>query len=425
MQNTIKNRTIFCKDNLDILKGIDTKTIDLIYLDPPFNKKKVFTAPIGTSAEGASFKDWFTQEDLKEEWVQEIGEDWPTVYELLNAVKNIEGRTAYNFCYLAYIAIRLIECHRVLKNTGSVYLHCDATMSHYLKLLLDCIFGEKNFKNEIVWCYTGPSNTKRYYPRKHDSLFFYVKNAQDDYVFNTQSIKIPYAKLETGNTGGIFKQAAILDKAGKIPEDWWEEKRDGMTPVGRIQTERTGYPTQKPLALIERIIKASSNEGDVVLDPFCGCATTCVAAEKLNRQWIGVDISVKAYELVKTRINQLIEIRQANIAEGQLSEVYFSTTPPARTDAGINTQDQKYVYVISHPRYAGEYKVGIASDVQKRLNSYQTSDPNRSYKLEYAHLTTDYRALEQHIHDQFDNKHEWARATLKDVINKMKNYQPE
>ncbi len=424
MQETIKNRTIFCKDNLDILEGINTETIDLVYLDPPFNKKKVFTAPIGTSAEGASFKDIFTEADLKEEWVQEIREDWPNVYELLNAVKNIEGRSSYNFCYLAYMAIRLIECHRVLKNTGSVYLHCDATMSHYLKLLLDCIFGEKNFKNEIVWCYTGPSNTKRYYPRKHDSLFFYVKNAQDNYIFNTQAIKIPYAKLETGKTGGIFKQAATLHKAGKIPEDWWEENRDNMTPVGRIQTERTGYPTQKPLALLERIIKASSSEGDVVLDPFCGCATTCVAAERLSRRWIGIDVSVKAYELVQERIRNMYEIRQGKLEEGELSKTYFSTTAPTRTDDGANAKDQKYVYIISHPQYEGEYKVGIASDVKSRLSSYQTSDPNRDYKLEYKQLTEHYRALERHIHNQFDSRQEWVRAEMQEIINAMKSYRP-
>ncbi len=145
MQHNIANRTIFCKDNIDILQGIDSESIDLIYLDPPFNKKKTFTAPIGSSAEGAAFKDIFKQEDVKSEWLQTIQEDKDNIFNLLEAVKNIEGKTSYNFCYLAYMAIRLIECHRVLKETGSLYLHCDSTMSHYLKLLLDCIFGEKEF----------------------------------------------------------------------------------------------------------------------------------------------------------------------------------------------------------------------------------------------------------------------------------------
>ena len=125
----VDNRTIFCKDNLDVLQGINSGCIDLIYLDPPFNKKKTFAAPIGSSAEGASFRDIFRKEDLKDEWVETIKEDNEKLYTFLESVKLIEGRTSYNYCYLAYMAIRLMELHRVLKDTGSVYLHCDPTMS--------------------------------------------------------------------------------------------------------------------------------------------------------------------------------------------------------------------------------------------------------------------------------------------------------
>ena len=130
-----------------------------------------------------------------------------------------------------------------------------------------------------MWAYTGPSNTKRWFPRKHDTILYYVKS--EAAPFNYQDIRISYVKLEMGNTRGIFKQAATLDPKGKVPEDYWLEDQDKMTPMGRIASERTGYPTQKPLALYERIISASSNEGDVVLDLFCGCATTPVAAERL------------------------------------------------------------------------------------------------------------------------------------------------
>ncbi len=133
----IKNRTVFCDDNLDIMRGINSECIDLIYLDPPFNKNKKFTAPIGSSAEEASFKDVFREEDLKDEWVQTIREDQPDLYHYLNGIKGI-GKP-YNFAYLAYMAIRLIECRRLLKQTGSIYLHCDPTMSHYLKTTMDCI----------------------------------------------------------------------------------------------------------------------------------------------------------------------------------------------------------------------------------------------------------------------------------------------
>ena len=145
----VENRTIFCDDNLDVLKGINSECIDLIYLDPPFNKNKEFTAPIGTSAEGASFKDIFREDDLKEEWLISIQEDHPDLFQYLNGIKGV-GKPYY-FAYLAYMAIRLLECHRLLKPTGSIYLHCDPTMSHYLKTTMDCIFSESNFRNEITW----------------------------------------------------------------------------------------------------------------------------------------------------------------------------------------------------------------------------------------------------------------------------------
>ena len=150
MQNelNVASRTIFCKDNLDIMQGINNDSIDLIYLDPPFNKNKIFTAPIGSSAEGASFSDIFREEDVKDEWVQTIKEDNHELYHFLDGIRNVSNH--YNFCYLAYMAIRLIKCQRILKKTGSLYLHYDPTMSHYLKLLLDCVFEEDNFRNEIV-----------------------------------------------------------------------------------------------------------------------------------------------------------------------------------------------------------------------------------------------------------------------------------
>ena len=194
----VPNRTVFCHDNLGILQGINTECIDLIYLDPPFNKKKVFVAPIGTQAEGASFKDIFTQEDLKDEWVDAIEQDQPAIHEFLSAVKSIEGRTSYNFCYLAYMAIRLIECHRVLKQTGSVYLHCDPTMSHYLKLMMDCIFGEKQFRNEVVWLYEGRELSKKNYNKKHDVILYYTKS--NNWVFHWHDVGTPLKeKLEESN----------------------------------------------------------------------------------------------------------------------------------------------------------------------------------------------------------------------------------
>ncbi len=308
----VPNRTIFCGDNLDVLRGINSECIDLIYLDPPFNKNKKFTAPIGSSAEGAEFSDIFRQEDVKDEWLGTIKEDHPELYHYLNGIRGV-GKS-YNFAYLAYMAIRLIECWRVLKPTGSIYLHCDPTMSHYLKTTMDCVFDEDGFRNELVWCYTGPSNVRKYFPRKHDVILFYAMQKSN---FNRDAVRVPYNPETMARRGRVEGAQSIISPSaetqqrrsretvtklfgdGKVPEDWWLDI-SALTN----QVERIGYPTQKPLALLDRIIKASSNEGDMVLDPFCGCATTCVAAERLGRQWIGIDVSFKAYELVKERLKK-------------------------------------------------------------------------------------------------------------------------
>ena len=414
--STIKNRTIFCHDNLDVLRGINSDCIDLIYLDPPFNKKKEFTAPIGSSAEGASFIDIFKEEDVKEDWLDEIKEDHYTVHDLLCAIRTIEGRTSYNFCYLAYMAIRLMECHRVLKDTGSLYLHCDQTMSHSLKLLLDCIFGEKNFQNEIIWHYTGGGRAKSYFSRKHDSILCYAKSSRA--IFNIDAVRQPYKE-----TSG-FAKSGITAKSGKkyhpnplgTPiDDVWD-----IPIINPLSKERTGYPTQKPLVLLERIIAASCPEGGIVLDPFCGCATTCVAAEKMERRWVGVDVSIKAYELVQKRMDKEVVRKDELFKE----EVHFETDPPKRTDIGKDTRLQKFVYVISNEKYEGEYKVGIASDVNARLSSYQTADPNRGYKIEHKLRTPHFREIEKYIHgsEKYENKHEWVRGDLDEIKKDIDTY---
>ena len=412
----VDNRTIFCHDNLEVLRGINSGCIDLIYLDPPFNKKKTFTAPIGSSAEGASFSDIFREEDVKEDWLETIKEDEDDVYSFLMGIRGIEGRASYNFCYLAYMAIRLIECRRILNNKGSLYLHCDPTMSHYLKILLDCIFGEKNFRNEVIWCYRGAGYPKNDFGKRHDIILRYTST--NKYIFNLDEIREEYAeatkkrfKHYIGNIreGKDFGQQSLNSK-GKHPDDWLQ-----IQPIAPSAKERTGYPTQKPIALLERIIKASSNEGDMVLDPFCGCATTCVASEKLNRKWIGIDVSVKAYELVKIRVEKEIKSLFAQ-------DIGFYTRPPDRTDQGTDYLPQKYVYIISNPQYEGEYKVGIASNVKSRLNSYQTADPERKYKLEYAHLTPYFREIEAYIHKKYENKHEWVKGNVEEIKKDIEHH---
>ena len=430
---SLKNRTIFCRDNLDILEGINSNSIDLIYLDPPFNKKKEFTAPIGSSAEGVSFMDWFREEDVKDEWVQNIKEDYDGLYKFLNGVKEYSNITEkksnkhylYNYCYLTYMAIRLIEMQRILKDTGSIYLHCDPTMSHYIKLLMDLIFGEKNFRNEIVWCYSRPSTPKqKQLSRVHDILFWYSKG--EKWVFNSDAIRQKYAGSSLSREGYVANKSKMtagtpveLSKIGKFPES-----RIYIPPLKGNAREYVGYPTQKPLPLLERIIKASSNEGDIVLDPFCGCATTCIAAEKLHRQWAGIDVSVKAYDLLRERLKKEVADPE-KITEYQ-TKTNFYTDPPKRTDTNRDdSQVKKHIYVISHPHFskADLYKVGVASNIKSRLNSYQTSDPLREYKLEFELLTPHFREIEDYIHhNKFEFSHEWVSGKLEDIVGTIEEF---
>ena len=455
VQSNLKNRSIFCRDNLDVLRGIDTGTVDLIYLDPPFNKNKKFVSPIKSSAKGASFDDIFKKEDVKDEWVQTIKEDYDAVHDFLLGIKSV-GKP-YNYFYLCYMAIRLIECHRILSDKGSIYLHCDNTMSHYLKILLDCIFGEDHFRNEVIWHYggIGAKITSKQFPRNHDVIFLYGKT--DAFVINKQflSYKTPIAEWKGGidEQGRYFHTAPRGDYTDESIEQLRQEGRVHETKNGNIRikyfhehddhfvyskkavgdvwddipdamhippSERTGYKTQKPLVLMERIIEASSHEGDFVLDPFCGCATTCVAAERLARKWIGIDVSQEAYELVKKRLRAQVENKEPLLYE---KSVTYSHEPPVRTDGtATDGQEKKYVYVISNKSYEGEYKVGIAKNVNSRLNSYQTSDPNRGYQIEFAFLTHAFRDIEKFIHKKYQARHEWVRGDLKAIIKDIESF---
>ncbi len=408
----INNRNIYCRDNIYILRGINSNSIDLIYLDPPFNKKKIFTAPIGSSAEGAEFSDIFREEDIKDEWVKEIEADNYELHSLLLGVKDFSNK--YNYCYCVYMAIRLIEIQRILKTSGSVYLHCDPTMSHYLKLVMDCIFGEKNFRNEIVWHYDQGARGKNNFGKKHDIIFWYSKT--EDYFFNIEKVLEPFKSKMTEwryTKGGQKGKEMPL---GKVPSDVWDVKFNAMAK------EHTGYPTQKPLALLERLIKASSKEGDMVLDPFCGCATACVAAERLGRKWVGIDVSVKAYELVKERLGK----EKHDIISWD-KEIHYSTTPPKRTDDGRGISlDNGYIYIISNKSFRKQLKVGIAKNPQARLNNYQTSDPKRGYKLEKTYQTKFNAVIEKMIHEHYESPNEWvATGNIDEIFNLIKKLDDE
>jgi len=295
---------LYYGDNLDILRRyVKDESVDLVYLDPPFNSNRdynvLFAEQSGkrAAAQIKAFEDTWRWDETSALAYEEIVEAGGKVSEAMQAFHIYVGESNM-LAYLAMMAPRLVELRRVLKSTGSIYLHCDPTASHYLKLLMDKVFGAENFRNEIVWCYSGPSNVSSHYPRKHDTILFYTKSNQ--HIFNIQ--RIPYKGLVVGGktswAGKYIDAQKYLDR-GKACEDWWMN----MPALQRNERERLGYPTQKPEALLERIIKASSNEGDVVLDPFCGCGTTIAVAERLDRKWIGIDVTHLAISLMKHRLS--------------------------------------------------------------------------------------------------------------------------
>ena len=298
----MQNRTIHIGDNLPVLKSIKNESIDLIATDPPFNKGRDFSATPESLSDGASFKDrWIWERDIDHTYYDFIHNYGGGMF-IQDYIWFVKRAHSYSMgTYLAYLAPRIFEMWRVLTREGALYLHCDWTANSYIRVLLDTIFGEENYRNEIKWCYTTAGNVKRWFPRKSDSIFYYVKSQKAG--FNLDDVRVPYAPGLSvgGKTAWGYKETDLskrLEK-GKLVEDYWTD-----IPVifrGKNR-EKTGYPTQKPLALYERIIKASSNAGDVVLDPFCGCGTTLVAAERLGRQWMGIDLWAKSSDVLQARL---------------------------------------------------------------------------------------------------------------------------
>ena len=357
--------TLYYGDNLDILHNhVQDESVDLIYLDPPFNSNRnynvLFKERSGQDSPSQirAFTDsWTWDEGAREAFEQLRRNAPPNVATMIGALREFIGGNDM-MAYLVMMAHRLIELHRVLKATGSLYLHCDPTASHYLKIILDTVFGRDNFRNEVIWKRSQSHNSAKRFGPIHDTILFYSKSSK----FTWNDTRIPlssayqlshYSNVENGRrykrqdiTGpGIRKGKTgqpwrgidptakgrhwmrppddldILDQQGLI---YWPVKQGAwpylklyldeakgvrlqdvwtdIDPVNPVAKERLGYPTQKPLALLARIIEASSKPGDVVLDPFCGCGTAVVAAQKLGRQWIGIDITHLAISLMKNRI---------------------------------------------------------------------------------------------------------------------------
>ena len=324
----VANRTLYHGDNLDFLRGMNSGTVHLIATDPPFNKGKDFHATPDSLAAGAKFQDrWSWADDVEGEWIDQIQDDWPAVWEVIDAARAAWGDDMAAF--LCFMGVRLIEMRRVLRDDGSLYLHCDPTASHYLKALLDATFGKRQFRNEIVWFYKTGGVSRRWFGKKHDSLMFYSKT--DSYAYNPQkeksylSHKYGFSNIQIHeDQGGFFTMVGMRDV--------WD-----IPALRGNQPEATGFPTQKPLALYERIIAASSNPGNVVLDPFCGCATTPVAAERLGRKWVGVDIWDGAHDVVLKRLQAegLATPGRGSDRLFTFGDVTYTTEPPSRTDGGI------------------------------------------------------------------------------------------
>ncbi len=311
-----RNRTIWTGDNLSVMRGMNSASVDLIYLDPPFNSNRNYSAPIGSEAAGAAFKDTWTLDDVDLAEHGEIADRNPALYKVIDAAGDAHGKGMKS--YLIMMGTRLLEMHRLLKDTGSIYLHCDDTANYWLRTVMDAVFGAENFGNEIIWHYKRWPAGNKHFQRMHDVILRYCKSPRA--VFNVQFQ--PYSSKTVHRTISVDGRTDLSvtrdEKRGTKMDDVW------AIPYLHSQAkERLGYPTQKPLALLKRIIAASSNPDDIVLDPFCGCATACIAAEQLDRQWVGVDLSPLAATLV---------LRRAEKEIGSLFKVDHRTDIPRRTD---------------------------------------------------------------------------------------------
>lgn len=373
---TLQN-TLYTNDNLFVLNGLNNESVNLIYLDPPFNSKRTYSAPIGSKSAGASFKDMWTWADVDDGYLDKLVEKYPAMVSFIQSIQEIHSKAM--MAYVTYMTQRLIEMHRILKDTGSIYLHCDPTASHYLKILMDEIFGRKNFRNEITWERTTDTGSSKaiakFFPRNVDIILFYSKS--DNYVYNKlyteydieyinskfkekddngqfrwqvlktysestlERLKKEDRVKKTNNSKYYYYKQYLNDSSGVRMSSLW--KADDIVPLGPNVNESTGYPTQKPLALLERIIQASSQEGDLVLDPFCGCATTCVAAQRLGRRWIGIDIEKQAAPVLLERLQKDGYMDDSLDFKKEGVDFVHRTDIPQRTDVKIEYIEDKSV----------------------------------------------------------------------------------
>ena len=336
-----RNRTLFIGDNLDVLRRMTDESVDMIYLDPPFMSNRRHEKVV--AGETVGFDDKWPAKDVDKECAKDVRTACPAAYAVMRASASAHSDSMTS--YLTMMAIRLLEFRRVLKPTANMYLHCDDVAGHYLKVLTDAVFGKSNFKNNIVWCYSrgarGAKAVAKHFPRNHDDILLYAKDrkrARHNTVreHREYSQTRPPSHIRKGEDGRWFKCAPRGDytdasierlrregrihvgKNGKIAVKYHLEARNGRVVepvvVGSVwhipdmmhtsKSERVGYPTQKPLALLARIVEASTDPDVVILDPFCGSGTTLVAAEQSGRRWVGIDLSPTAVRLAKDRLEK-------------------------------------------------------------------------------------------------------------------------
>ena len=337
------DNVLYEMDNLPVLRGMNSETVDLIATDPPFNTGRNRSGTAGEYEDAWKWGDMnkrpdqWKWTDVHPKWLEEIKDENPALHEVIQATRVCHDEDTAAF--LCFLSVRLLEMHRVLKSTGSIYLHCDHTANAYIRMAMDAIFGKKNFRNEIVWHYYNVASTsRRFFGRKHDTILFYAKSGEVS--FNWDDMREPYSP----NSNWVKSASSYGDprygpnERGKLMHDVWR-----IPTINNMARERTGSPDQKPLELYKYIIKASSNEGDLVLDPFCGCATTIIAARDLNRRWIGIDRRLDAKYHVVCRMANIdqaerarLERQDGNWMQNQMArfEAHYSTQAPTRTDLG-------------------------------------------------------------------------------------------
>lgn len=315
-------KTLYYGDNLEILRNkIPDESVDLCYIDPPFNSKRNYSQIYNNiggedKAQAQAFVDTWKWDDRAIDGFIEIttnqnGRFTRQAIELIKGLELVLGDRSDLLAYLVHITLRTTEIFRVLKPTGSFYLHCDPTASHYLKLVLDAVFVSQGgtYLNELIWCYDTGGRSKSGFPKKHDVIFRYGKSRKTHFFYKNVALPRDFSTMhetvQIDENGRKYQRNIKFGKEyryyldiGVLPNDWWTDIQ-ALNPASK---ERMGYPTQKPEALLERIIQASSNPGDVVLDAYCGCGTTVAVADRLNRQWIGIDITYHSISLILKRL---------------------------------------------------------------------------------------------------------------------------